>query len=507
MASTRKPASANNPPSAAAPDEPALAALQRALAALPALSSRSDIDPDSAHHTDAAPCIAVAFSGGLDSCALLDAVARVAPTLGLRVAACHVHHGLSQHADAWQAFCAERAAALNVPFATRRVEVPARGGMGIEAAARSARYAALRDMCAALGASHLLLAHHADDQAETVLLQLLRGTGLPGAAGMAASSTPWPQGPVLLRPWLDVPRAALQAYADTRALTWIDDDSNNDTHYLRNALRHDVLPVIARHADAYCLTLARFARHARQAQQLLDVLARQDLDAVLSDGALDQAALCRLDDARLANALRHWLSTQGLRAMSEARLNDWMRQLRSARGNTRLTLAHEGGTLRLYRGRLTWDGARTDVRQATAVRLHWNGERRWALPGWHGSLTFTRCGNEAEAARDPDQAGATIAESCLRGGELAALPRQGGERLRCHPRQPHKTLKHLFQEAAVPPWRRDVPVIWLAGRVLFVPHLGVNRDWACVLGEPRWRLAWQADPVPERGGPRHESMR
>lgn len=519
MASSRKPAPQNNPVPAAAPGDPILAALhdalsewlaQRPSAARPAGPGAAPVAiPDS--HNDAL-LIAVAFSGGLDSSVLLDAAVRIAPALGVRVVAFHVHHGLSPDADAWADFCAARAAVLGAAFDERRVTVLQGEGTGIEAAARTARYAALHDMCREHGASCLLLAHHADDQAETVLLQLLRGSGLPGVAGMAAEVPDALTGVPLLRPWLGVTRASLGAYAQTHALAWIEDSSNQDVRYLRNALRHDVLPAVARHVPGYRDTLARFARHAQQAQGLLDELAAQDLQKLYAppDNVLSQRALCQLSDARIGNVLRYWLRQQGMRTISEARLADWVRQIRSAGRDARLTLAHEGGTLRLYRERLEWgvSASKADAARASiASRLHWSGERCWPLPGWHGHLVFAPCTGDAGTTT------VAVPESCLRTGELAALPRSGGERLRLHPHQPRKTLKNLFQAAGVPAWQRNVPVIWLGAHILFVPYLGVDCDWSAAPwstdgDEPRWCLAWQDDAAAfPAAAPAKKSMR
>lgn len=330
--------------------------------------------------------IAIALSGGLDSTVLLDAaVAVVGPQ---RCVAIHVHHGLSAHADEWlrrcEAACRQRA----VRFVSESVRLQAVSKRGVEAAAREARYEALARLAAACGVQTILLGQHADDQAETVLLQLLRGAGLPGLAAMpyqrslgrrsdddrgalpdtiSSNAIASPSSMWLLRPFLAIDRTVLEAYANARRLDWITDESNTDVRYARNALRRDVMPSIERYFPGYRHTLARAARHAAQAQQLCDELAAIDLQALTlfdDDGerkraiagnvddrnngdtnrpdaaeavegraatwAISRAALRGLSASRASNVLRYWMRQQGLPAASEARLGDMCRQLCAA---------------------------------------------------------------------------------------------------------------------------------------------------------------------------------
>ncbi|NIF75360.1 tRNA lysidine(34) synthetase TilS, partial [Burkholderia sp. Ap-962] len=204
--------------------------------------------------------IAIAYSGGLDSSVLLEAAARVAGAE--RCVALHVHHGLSPNADAWLAHAEAAAAALGVRFDVERVEVPRGTGLGVEASAREVRYRALDAMGERHGAQALWLAQHADDQAETVLLQLLRGAGLAGIAAMAPRYLPAEASMVRVRPLLHLLRAQLERYAEARRLRWIDDESNADTRYTRNALRIEVLPALSVHFPGFRDALARTAQHA-----------------------------------------------------------------------------------------------------------------------------------------------------------------------------------------------------------------------------------------------------
>jgi tRNA(Ile)-lysidine synthase len=417
--------------------------------------------------------VAVAFSGGIDSSVLLDAVARVAGPS--RCIALHVHHGLSPHADRWLAHCESFARERGIAFAAERVEVVCGAGVSVEASARDARYRALDALCEQHGATTLWLAQHADDQAETVLLQLLRGAGVAGLAAMAPEYLPAGAAVTRVRPLLHLLRAQLEQYAAGRALAWVDDESNADTRYARNALRHDVLPALAVHFPGFRDALARTAVHAASAQRLLDELARRDMQAAAHDAgrALSRDALLALDDERALNLLRFWMRSLGLPAASTARLTDALRQLREVGADHSLRIDHAGQALRSYRGQIYWEAGdsaepadETALVARAASQLAWQGESIWRLPQWRGTFVF------AEASADDPGA---VPAALLRAAPLTARPRSGGERMRNSEQGPSRTLKNLFQEQGVPAWRRDVPLLYAGDSLLFVPLLGVNR--------------------------------
>lgn len=411
--------------------------------------------------------------------------------------AIHVHHGLSEHADDWLAVCEREARLRGFAFEARRVSVPTHARQGIEGAARAARYEALASTCLAHNVGCLLTAHHANDQAETVLLQMLRGAGLPGVAAMALEGVL----PVvgrgsdrvrLLRPLLDVSRETLRAYAKARSLTWVEDPSNEDRHYLRNALRHDVMPAIASHVPAYRETLARFARHAAQAQTLLDQLAQIDFERARAstangDERLQRTHLQGLDAARLANLLRYWAARRGLATPPEARLDEWVRQIRDAQPQASLELPHGEAVLRLYRDELQWTAIYEtadpdDV--ASDVVLRWAGERAWHLPQWKGSIVFTPLGDDEEVT-------GSIDEGVLRASALVARARMGGERWREHAQGHSRSLKHWYQSRGVAAWSRNVPIVWQGGAIVFVPRLGIDGAAQREAGGKRWAMAWR----------------
>ncbi|MFM0627686.1 tRNA lysidine(34) synthetase TilS [Paraburkholderia xenovorans] len=445
--------------------------------------------------------IAIAFSGGVDSSVLLDAAVRVAGAS--RCLALHVHHGLSAHADAWLAHCEAFARERGVEFAAERVEVSRDAGASVEAAARDVRYRALDDMCASRDVATLWLAQHADDQAETVLLQLLRGAGLAGLAAMAPEYLPADASATRVRPLLHLLRAQLEQYASERALQWIDDESNADTRYARNALRHEVTPALAVHFPGFRDALARTAAHAASAQRLLDALARIDLESASRDEgrALSHDALLAFDDDRALNLMRYWMRTLGFVAASSARLGDALRQLReigAAGEGHGLRIDHAGHAMRSYRGVIYWEaGDSSEPADETALaaraisELAWQGESIWRLPQWRGTFVFA---DADVAAGDSD----TIPASVLRRAVLSARSRSGGERMRTSEARhaPSRTLKNLFQERGVPAWKRDVPLLYVGDDLLFVPLLGINR---AVLpeqadeAESRVKIVWRED--------------
>jgi len=228
-----------------------------------------------ARHQVGDQSVAVALSGGIDSMVLLDALAPLkAKNASRRLAltAIHVNHGISANADAWTGFCHAQCAQRGVPLMVAVVEVDRNSGAGLEAAARAARYAALMQS----GAAFVLAAQHQDDQAETVLHQMLRGTGLNGLAGMG-ESRPLRAGQTLLRPLLTSSRAEIEAYATRHKLEWIEDESNLDTAFTRNFIRHELLPLIATRFPHYAESLSRTAQHAAESAELLAALAAVDL--------------------------------------------------------------------------------------------------------------------------------------------------------------------------------------------------------------------------------------
>jgi tRNA(Ile)-lysidine synthase len=284
-----------------------------------------------ARHLKPGARLRVALSGGVDSVVLLHLLAQIAPQFPFTLSAVHVHHGLSPKADAWAEFGLGLCTRLHIPCEVVRVKVPRKSAAGLEAAARKARYAALCQP----GADAVVLAHHLDDQAETVLFQLLRG-GEPRALA-AMPEARMHEGMLLLRPLLGVPKSALIAYARKHRLNWVEDESNLDTALSRNALRQDILPLLEKHFPDYRERLAGVSRRMAEVAALLESMAGQDRQAHPQD-ELDCNELRTLPETRARNLLAHFLRAQGATLPRPAALREMLRQLVEARGRLSLPL-------------------------------------------------------------------------------------------------------------------------------------------------------------------------
>lgn len=290
--------------------------------------------------------LAVGLSGGCDSVVLLHLLNRLG--FAGRLDAIHVHHGLSPNADVWARFCADYCARLGIPLLIRHVSVDTASGMGLEAAARQARYAVFAD----LAADCLLLGHHRSDQAETVLFNLLRGTGVTGAAGMPAERQ---FGCLrLLRPLLTSSRAEIEAYAMSEGLDWIDDESNADISLTRNFLRHEALASLVQRFPAAEASLAQAAANFGEAAGLLDELAEQDWQRVGEGEAARLSEMRQLSLPRLKNLLRYRLRCLGWQVPVATRLDEFARQLQSAGSDRHPELVLPDGKMRAGRGLLHW---------------------------------------------------------------------------------------------------------------------------------------------------------
>jgi tRNA(Ile)-lysidine synthase len=304
--------------------------------------------------------IAVALSGGADSVALALIAAEHCANSPRPLYFFHIHHGLMTQADAWVTHLKQFAHALNIPLEVRHVQVDLAAGLGVEGAARDARYLALAQLYREHGVAALLLAHHRQDQAETVLLRLLRGTGVAGLAAMQAEVQRG--GMRLLRPWLEIERAELLAIAHTyeQRTGWaaVQDPSNTDPKYARGALRSALAPVLNTYWPAWCQTLVRHARQASETNEVLAEVAALDLVALdfrLEDQSFGLLPWRALSAARQALVVRYWLQEQGVAMPGERRLADLLRQLRQlhALGHDRELLWQHGSmAVRCKKGRV-----------------------------------------------------------------------------------------------------------------------------------------------------------
>ncbi len=442
--------------------------------------------------------VVVAFSGGRDSLALLAACAQLRDQgvlAGRSVRAIHVDHGLQRPSADWAKQCRRLARSLAVPLTVRRLEITLAQGQSLEAEARHHRYAVFtelirRDEC-------LLTAHHLEDQAETLLLQLLRGAGVRGLAAMPAEM-PLGRG-WLWRPWLDVPRAALESLlnslASTKSLPWIEDPSNQDVRFDRNYLRAEVLPKLTARWPAAASVIARSAAHLGEARALLDELAAADLahlrPANASPAVMELQSLMTLGIARQRNALRAWLSELGLSLPDTKHLERIRCELPRARADAQPIVRWPGGEVRRFGDRL-YAIAKESVAKETATKkssgkpapLRWRwrvGEALSLGPG-EGSLQLVR---DAEGPLSAERLPALLWVRTRVGGESMAL--QGGAGRR--------RIKSLLREARVLPWWRErVPLLGAGEEVIAVGDLYVSARYRAQDDAPartRLRLIWQ----------------
>lgn len=433
--------------------------------------------PQSSYH------LLVAYSGGLDSSVLLHVLVtlqhqlREAPDapFKLQLSAMHVHHGLSIQADAWVQHCQDVCRQYAVPLQLVRVNVDKASGQGIEASARAERYKALKQA----QVDFICLAHHQQDQAETLLLQLMRGSGAKGLAGMAALDLKQR----LLRPLLEESRQTLEAYANAHALRWVEDDSNTDTRFDRNFMRHKVLSLLETQYKGVHKTLSRTAQHMAETAELLDELAAMDASHIVVAGVQSNALCLQLEklvaltEARAKNLLRWWIAQHALPMPNAELLNQVLRQLMSARKDASIDVQ-----LPPYHSIKRYLGLAYIVQHVettiTQERL-WQGESVIQLNA-QDSLTFETSFGEG------------IAQRHLATTPLCIRMREGGERFRLGLGRPSQTLKHILQAHHIPPWLRErMPFIWLADRLVCLPNIGVDPSVAALPGEMGLNIRWQ----------------
>ncbi len=411
----------------------------------------------------------VAYSGGLDSHVLLHALTQRRSASGFSLRAVHVHHGLQPAADSWARHCERVCADLGVPCIVEHAHVDGVAEEGLEAAARRARYACLAQLLEP--GEVLLTAHHQDDQAETLLLQLLRGTGVHGLAGMPACA-PFAVG-FHARPLLAFPRVELERYAREQDLSWIEDPSNRSLEIGRNFIRHRVLPLLRERWSTAGRQLTQAARHAAEAAALLDELARADLAACAEDDGLRVSALRRLPPPRQRNVLRYWIRQRGFRVPSTRQLELLQTQLEGEPRTRHAAIRWRGAELRRYRDTLV---LRADAGlPAMAGAVAWDGMKPLALPSIGRQLRLT-------PAR-----GQGLARARLDNAAFSVRFRQGGETCRLPGRLHHHKLKKLLQEAGVPPWERArLPLLFVDDALAAIGDRWVCEPFAAKPDEPGW---------------------
>ena len=421
----------------------------------------------------------VALSGGADSVALLHALCRLREALApAQLSAVHVHHGLNEQADVWEEHCLRLCAELGVPIRVTRVDAGAGPGESPEAAARQARY---RAMAALLGAEEALCtAHHQRDQAETLLLQLMRGAGPAGLAAMPALA-PLGRG-WLARPLLDTHPAALRDYLARHAVQWTEDPANTDGRFDRNYIRHEILPRLESRWPGVQRTLARAAGHQADGAALGQCLAVMDLATARGPlpGTLSADACRQLPAARARNLLRGWLAERGLPVPGAAHVGAIVQELVAARADASPLVTWPGAEVRRYRQMLF---ASTPMPKHDASRIiPWTPGKPLALE--HGELRVVSV-----------EARGLSVERCA-GVPAQVRFRQGGERFQPAGRRHGTALKKLLQDAGVPPWLRDrIPLIYVDGELAAVAGLWVGQGFAVNGPRQGWLVSWTGLPA------------
>lgn len=413
----------------------------------------------------------IAFSGGADSTALLHAMAQIRSELGVEIRAIHINHGLHPEARNWQTHCEQQCHELGITLLQKTVRVEPAARKSPEAQARAARYTAM--LAEIEDGDMLLTGHHADDQAETLILNLMRGAGVAGLAAMhplRKAGSAW-----LGRPLLNWNRRQLRQYLADENIPFIDDPSNEDRSIRRNFIRHEILPRLAKVWPAATEQVNKSAVHARTASAILKSVARADLAICL--GAyryeVNLERMCLFDNNRQALIIRQWARENALSTPDQRQLNELLQQLQQAREGSALCMKWPGVEVHRYRSKLFIMAALPDSSQDW--RLDWDGRNPISLPYGTGELHLKGVN------------GTTFDDRPL---EVHA--RGGSERLQPVGQTHHKSLKQLFQSAGVPPWLRSrIPLLSRGGQCLAVGDVWLDQAFADMLTKSGLSVHWQ----------------
>jgi len=426
--------------------------------------------------------LCIGFSGGVDSTVLLDVLARLAPRLRLQLSAVHVNHGLNPRAADWAAFCIERCRAYRIALHVSELALRVDAGTGIEAAARTARHAVFAQQ----PADAVALAHNLDDQIETMLLRITRGAGMRGLAGMPAMRPLSQGGPRLVRPLLGTTREEILAYARQRGLEWIEDDSNAQTRFDRNFVRHELLPRLEQRFPAYRRTWARASANLADAAEVLDEVATGDAEGALEAGCLEVSRLRILGPARARNLLHWFIVRSGGTVSSRERLQEALRQMLHAGGERHPELTFGQVVLRRQADHV--EAAASMPAVPDDWEMSWGGEDLLCMPHGLGALRFDAVRGDGLNRRHLLDAGVRV-----------RLRRSGG-RLKLAADRPTRTLKNLLHERGVPPWQRKrLPALFAGDTLVWVARVGMDCRFAAAAGEAGVIPQWIPPGAPEGG--------
>jgi tRNA(Ile)-lysidine synthase len=415
----------------------------------------------------------VALSGGVDSVVLLHLFYGLQKKHQFILKASHVHHGLSQNADKWVKFCEKLCRKLSVPLDIHYIQLPKRKSLGIEGEARQLRYEKLFQSKSDL----VVLAHHQDDQAETFLLQLIRGAGVKGLSSMAH----FDDTKKLWRPLLKVPRSDIESYAKFHKLKWIEDESNQNIDFDRNFIRSKVLPILKNRFNHIIKVISRSSAHLAEAQNLLDDLAKIDLKRYLKSNKykhkLQVKTLNKLSAMRAKNVLRYWLEMNDQLMPSKVLLDELLRQVLTAKKDATIKIElSKGYEIRRYKDEIYIVQKNQNTNKS--YEIIWKGESEILLP--NGSkVTFKKV------------RGKGIAEDFLKDKKITISNRKKGEFFKSNINRPTKKIKQLLQESDLPPWEREnLPLFFIDKVLVCIPSFGVHHLYEAKKTEMGLEMIW-----------------
>ena len=416
----------------------------------------------------------VAYSGGVDSTVLLHVLCSYRDHLDLELVALHADHQLQDSSCEWRTHCQSFCAKLGIPFQEHKFEIRDIRGIGLEAAARKARYSWFLERT---GGAVLVTGHNQDDQAETVLFRLVRGSGAHGLA--AISQTSEIQGNLIARPLLCESRADIEAYAEHWDLPYIKDDSNCDVSIDRNYIRHQIMPLFRKRWPAVDKTISRAADHLQSQRLLVTTGVRSDLQACKSDervcilgdfGRLKLDALAGLGNPRIADVLRYWIRQYRMEVPNTARLMELIRQIRETGGSRRCMIRWRDGELRTYRALLHL----VPPQPGPAFP----GTRAWSTDE---SIDIVAAGIRLRSVLRRGR-GLRISVPGVAGLRLDW--RAKGEKIRPIGSPHNRSVKNLFQQAGIPPWERiRIPGLYVGQKLVCIPGLAVDSKYAAQNGD------------------------
>ena len=417
----------------------------------------------------------VALSGGVDSVVLLGLLHSLQKKHRFTLNATHVHHGLSKNADKWVKFCEKLCATLSIPLDIHYVKLPKKKSLGIEGEARQLRYEKLLQSKSDL----IVLAHHADDQAETFLLQLIRGAGVKGLSSMAH----FDDTRKLWRPILNQSRSDIESYAKQHKLKWVEDESNQNTDFDRNFVRSKVLPILNNRFNHIIKVISRSTAHLAEAQNLLDDLAKLDLKKHLKsincDYKIKVNTLNTLSLTRAKNVLRYWLEMNDQLMPSKDLLDELLRQVLHAKKDAELKIElSKNCEIRRYKDEIYL--VKKNQQTNKNYEIVWQGESEILLP--NGSkLKFKKV------------KGRGISFERIKDKQLIISNRKGGESFKPDSKRPTKKVKQLFQESDLTPWEREAaPLIFINNDLACVPFFGVDVKCQTKPKEDGLEIIWDA---------------